>query len=773
MLLLNMGDFMFCNLFKSKRSEAKKLESIWNSLETLYKVDELQDNEKKDIEEKVNKYGYLPISHIEALNNLSDAQAFYAVELKLRQSKVLDSNNKFNFNNNEISPLVRHNIDNSNWLKKEQHNIKLINLAGLGDGNKTAHPGRFADWLRQLAILPSGNIKHGIFPTTIYLIPFHPREFGCAYLPLSSQVSKNLEDKDVKNALKLNAKEQVQLFVKLSQLANHPVIFDVLPQTGRFSKIVLSNPNLVRWFNVNELVTKISDSINDEIINKLSNEFDRDDVVTTCEIYKRTLKSGSNDISQTYRQIYERLDEELLETKKNLSNDMLKKENQKVIAQKAREVIACVNNTKIGKIKTEDDIKEQGKSIQALIESGLWPAPGGAWCSCGHPIFDKMSECGSYPIFRHFDVDCNDVSCYANLDCQSPYYFVHLEDGSFNKQVIDEFLKLMERIQADYNFDGFRVDHIDHIVDKVSEKDETPISYRAPRKVLSLLNKTMKEKIPHFATLAEYMLWDEFYKEYHDDMGFDVLWGNDIVSQFVKTPNTIINDNHKLEDYNLTAKNPHNPLSILKTYNNQDGEFRAINQYPGQLGERGALFKLLKYKFLPGGKNANRPMLFIDGDESFTKKGIESVIGAEISMPRENNNEFFFEFDAIIRFAKDNELTNSGESQIIIEDNDGFCAWFINKEASKNAILVVANYNPPTQIVSQNDENGASQFVEKIGECVYNKPVSLPSDYKITGQIEYDKNKHEFNNIQFEQPLYEITFNLLQPSEYKIYTLER
>ncbi|UKI40268.1 MAG: hypothetical protein L6V95_08590 [Candidatus Melainabacteria bacterium] len=153
-------------------------------------------------------------------------------------------------------------------------------------------------------------------------------------MPLSSQVSKNLEDKDVKNALKLNAKEQVQLFVKLSQLANHPVIFDVLPQTGRFSKIVLSNPNLVRWFNVNELVTKISDSINDEIINKLSNEFDRDDVVITCEIYKRTLKSGSNDISQTYRQIYERLDEELLETKKNLSNDMLKKENQKLSLKK-------------------------------------------------------------------------------------------------------------------------------------------------------------------------------------------------------------------------------------------------------------------------------------------------------------------------------------------------------------------------------------------------------------------------------------------------------
>ena len=764
---------MFGNLFKSKKSEAKKLDFIWNSLKALYKVNELQDNEKKEIEEKVNKYGYLPISHIEALNKLTDAQALYAVELKLRLSNVLDNNYKFNFNNNEISPLIRHNIDNSNWLKKEQHNIKLINLAGLGDGNKHAQPGRFIDWLRQLAILPSGNIKNGIFPTTIYLIPFHPREFGCAYLPLSSQVSKNLEDKEIKKELKLNAKEQVQLFIKLSQLANHPVIFDVLPQTGRFSKIVLSNPNLVRWFNVNELVKKISENINDEIIDKLSNEFDRDDVITASEIYKRTLKSGSNDISQTYRQIYERIDNELLEIKKNLSNDMLKKENQKIIAQKAREIIACVHDMKVGKINKESDIKEQGKAIQALIENGLWPSPGGAWCSCGHPIFDKMSECGSYPIFRHFDVECNDVSCFANLDCQSPYYFVHLEDGSFNKQVIDEFIKLMEHIQAEYNFDGFRVDHIDHIVDKVSEKDEKPISYRAPRKVLSLLNKTMKEKIPHFATLAEYMLWDDFYKEYHDDMGFDVLWGNDIVNQFTKTPNTIINDNHKLEDYNLTIKNPQNPLSILKTYNNQDGEFRAINQYPGQLGERGALFKLLKYKFLPGGKNANRPMLFIDGDESFTKKGIESVIGAEVSMPRENNNDFFFEFDAIIRFAKENELTNSGESQIIVEDKEGFCAWFINKEASKNALLIVANYNPPTQIINETNENGENQFVEKVGTCVYNKPVSLPTDYKITGQVEYDKNKRDFVTNKFETPLYDITFNLLQPSEYKIYTLEK
>ena len=32
----------------------------------------------------------------------------------------------------------------------------------------------------------------------------------------------------------------------------------------------------------------------------------------------------------------------------------------------------------------------------------------------------------------------------------------------------------MKDLQADFNFDGFRVDHIDHIVDDVSEKDGVP-----------------------------------------------------------------------------------------------------------------------------------------------------------------------------------------------------------------------------------------------------------------------------------------------------------
>ena len=83
----------------------------------------------------------------------------------------------------------------------------------------------------------------------------------------------------------------------------------------------------------------------------------------------------------------------------------------------------------------------------------------------------------------------------------------------------------MQKLQSDYNFDGFRVDHIDHVVDEVSQKDGIPISYRAPRLVLNRLNTALKSRIPHFAVLAEYMLWDKFYKEYHEDMNFDIICG--------------------------------------------------------------------------------------------------------------------------------------------------------------------------------------------------------------------------------------------------------
>lgn len=758
---------------KEERKKDSEINEIYFNLKEIYNFDEIPEERKTYLRELVEKYQYLPYPHIKALEELSPAEVLFSLETKWRINNVFDGE-KFSFSNDEISVLARNNVKNSNWIKKEGHDVKLINLAGLGDGNKSEETGKFIDWLRQLLILPSGNVKSGIFSTTIYLIPFHPREFGCAYLPTSTDVSSLLEDKVLTEKLaekniQFSAMQQVQTFITLAQLAGHPVIYDVLPQTGRFAKIVLANPNIARWFDINELFSKIEKSI-DTIAENLEKTFDKDDIEVVKDICKQTLKSGAGDLSEHYQKIYIEFEKELNKIKKAYSEEMLEKNCQIKIQKRVREIVANIHGEKPNKQFSENEIIRHGDAIQVLIKTGLWPAPGGAWCSSGVPVFEKMSDCGSYPEFKHYDFKGNDVTNFANLDCQTPFYFVYLENGQYNKPVIDFFVEYMKKLQSDYNFDGFRVDHIDHVVDDVSENDGVPISYRAPREVLAKLNAAMKGKIPYFASLAEYMLWDGFLKEYHEDMSFDILWGNDIVMQSEKTPEKIVEDNQNLANYNTKNFEIEN-LSILKTYNNQDGEFEVIDQYPGQLGEEGALFKWFKYKFLPGGKYAQRSVLYVDGDESFTQTGIEKVIGAEISMKRESNYEFFAKFDAISRLAKSQELITEGEAQIIEQDEDGFVSWLISKEPLKTAILVVANYFSPTEKVTVTDEDGSNHIEIKEGTEVWDKSLTLPGEFSLKSEFIFDG--QDFVEKEFETNKRSLKFDSMQPSEFRIYLLKR
>ena len=758
-------------LFGSKKKTADKyirLNEIYSALREKYNPDGISEEKKTTLKKQIEKYGYLPMPHIKALEELSCAEVLYGLELKWEKCGIF-KNGKFCFENDKISALARGGVKNSDWIKREGHNVKLINLAGLGNGNKTKTPGKFMDWLYQLLILPTGAEKNNILNTTVYLIPFHPREFGCAYLPKSSEVSEALLDKDLEELTGMNAKEQVQTFIMLAQLAGHPVIYDILPQTGRFSKAVLANPAIARWFDIEELIKSLKAKI-DDAVEELSKEFDSDDVEVVKDIYKQALKNGAGDLTEHYQTIYNKMEEVLLPAKKELSNNMLKKANQIQIHKRVKTIVSDIHGFKGNKSIDENDITKQIDVIQELIKTGLWPAPGGAWCSAGVPVFDKMSECGGYPTFRHFDYKGDDVTNFANLDCQTPYYFAFLEDGTFNKPVIDYFINYMKQIQKDYNFDGFRVDHIDHIVDTVSEKDGKPISYRAPRYVLGRLNSAMKEAVPYFATLAEYMLWDGFLKEYHQDMNFDILWGNDIISQSDKTPEKITEDNQNLTNYNVGIENKKH-LSILKTYNNQDGEFRCIDQYPGQLGEKGALYKWFKYKFLPGGKFAQRSMLYVDGDESYTQKGIEHVIGEEVSMEREQNYKFYAQFDAIDRFVKNNEIIVDGEAQIITQDDDGFAVWLITREPLKKAYLVVSNYNYPIERKEVKDENDECRRDWVEGSSVYKKTFRLPGDYTVEAKLEFDGENYIEKPFSSADGNFE--FDELKPSEFRVFILRK
>lgn len=761
-----MLSFLFNKKVECKNEfNSIRINEIYSKLKEIYNFDEISDDRKKYLHELVEKHKYLPYPHIKALEELSPAEVLFALGRKWKNEGVFDGT-QFDFS--ERSVLARNSVKNSDWIKKEGHDIKLINLAALGNGNVGNETGKFIDWLRQLLILPAGNLERGIFATTIYLVPFHPREFGCAYLPTSFDVSQKLLDDKLKDDLGLDAKAQVQTFITLAQLAGHPVIYDVLPQTGRFSKIVLANPHIARWFDINELFDKIEKSM-DLAAKKLEEKFDKEDVEIIQDIYKQTLKNGSGDLSEDYQKIYDEFEKELNEFKKTYSNEMLNKNNQIKIQKRVREIVAQIQEEKPNKQFKEEEITKQNEIIQTLMKAGLWSSPGGAWCSAGVPVFDRMSDCGSYPLFHHYDYKEEDVTDFANLDCQTPFYFVYLENGQYNKPVIDFFVELMEKVQCDYNFDGFRIDHLDHIVDEVSEKKGVPISYRAPKEVLTKLNSRLKQNVIYFATLAEYMLGGRFLKEYHEDMNFDVLWGDDIPDQSHKTPEMIVENNQDLGHYNTKNFKIGN-LSILKTYNNQDGEFGVIDQYPGQLGEDGALFKWFKYKFLPGGKYAQRPVLYVDGDESFTKSGIEKTIGNEISMEREKNYKFFAKFDAINRFAKSQELVTEGEAQIIEQEEDGFVSWLISKEPLKSALLVVANYQAPTEKITVEDEEGNySEIIE--GEEILDKSVSLPGDYSVKSEFVFDGT--DFVEQEIVEATNSLVFETLQPSEFKVFLLTK
>ncbi|MBE7711282.1 MAG: hypothetical protein E7Z92_03985 [Cyanobacteria bacterium SIG31] len=749
-------------LFKRETNNAELLNDFYSKIREMYSFESISEERKEYLKSTMAKYGYLPYPHIKALEELSNAEVLWALESKWENEGVF-KDGKFDFE--KTSVLARNNVKNSSWLQKEGHNIKLINLAGLGNGNESDKNGTFMDWLRQLLILPTGNKSNGIFNTTVYLIPFHPREFGCAYLPTASCVSPNLEDKEISEKTGLNADEQVKIFIKLSQLAGHPVIYDILPQTGRFSKIVLTTPECARWFDINALIEELSKNI-DSISAKLSDKYSQDDIAIVSGIYKKDIKGESyGDLTEHYQNIFNELDELLKETKIFLSNSMLEKSIQERLHKKARMIINKVLKNNRGKKLSESEILNQGEVIQTLISEGMWPAPGGAWCSAGVPVFDKMSEGASYPTFKHYKFNGEDVTHFANLDCQTPYYFVCLENGKYNNDVIKFFIDYMKNLQEEYNFDGFRVDHIDHVVDEVSEADNTPISYRAPRRVLGMLNSAMKEKVPYFASLAEYMLWDNYYSEYHRDMNFDVLWGNDIVSQSSKTPEEISEDNLRLSNYNTSSKKS-SPLSVLKTYNNQDGEFEAIDRYPAQLGKDGALFKWFKYKFLPGGKFAQRPTMYIDGDESFTNGGIEATIGTEISMKRNKDYDFFSKFDAIDRFVKNNSIITDGEAHVIRQDDDGFVVWQIQKEGVKNSLLVVANYNSPTEKFCI-EENGNSWTEVREGCEVFDKTIELSCDYSIVSEFRFDGT--DYTEEKFVSASNSLSFGKIMPAEFKFF----
>ena len=138
------------------KSFEKEINESFKNLKKLYKYDSITDDRKEYLKNLIENYGYLPYPYIKALEELTPAEILFGLEIKCAKNDVFDKEkNTFGFDNNKISPAQRAGFKNGDWIKKEQHNIKLINRAGLGNGNETKETGKLINWLRKVLILPA------------------------------------------------------------------------------------------------------------------------------------------------------------------------------------------------------------------------------------------------------------------------------------------------------------------------------------------------------------------------------------------------------------------------------------------------------------------------------------------------------------------------------------------------------------------------------------------------------------------------------------------
>ena len=163
-------------------------------------------------------------------------------------------------------------------------------------------------------------------------------------------------------------------------------------------------------------------------------------------------------------------------------------------------------------------------------------------------------------------------------------------------------------------------------------------------------------------------------------------------------------------------------------------------------------------------------MLYVDGDESFTQQGIESVIGEEISMPREKHYDFYKKFNAIDMFVKNNPIISDGEAQFKILEDDGFAVWMISKVPDRKSSLVVANSKYTTERVTMFDENNNSYSEIMHGQPVYDKTINLPSDFTIVKEYYIDED--EFVSTPFDTETSTLHFDKLEASEFRVYELK-
>lgn len=441
----------------------------------------------------IKKYGYLPIPFDLAQEKLSDLDVFLIFEaILLEQGTMVDGHISGNKN-----PLSALKYNDTSWIYREQLKIETLCLSGLCSSNQNLV---FRNYLLKIITTPKGNKKELLPATAFYLLPFYRRDpaFSSAYCPLSVEVDSRLCDEKIKEKLGWDQEFQLQIFLHLCQLAGHPILIDLLPQAGRFSKTVFADPECFLWNDLqlladglNSAVLEITaelglygfaemimsdicgevfeeaTNIQQSVLNALRGTYEErrtkilkdhkfveggDKGVSHQELKKYLIEdfdkldfgtisnkfSFNEDVEKNdFKSLYEQLidiDFALDKERARFTTEQLLKNKQDDLIKKVKSLI---QETTGKKITSEADITDKAhqKLIDIFIKNDLWPISGGSWNSCGYPIFRKMSPEG-YPISDHYNYQGNLVTAFSgDMDIISPWHFASPHNANENNNI--------------------------------------------------------------------------------------------------------------------------------------------------------------------------------------------------------------------------------------------------------------------------------------------------------------------------------------------------
>ena len=706
-----------------------------------------------EVVEAVGKFGYLPIPYDLAKQQLSAHAILAGLEqIWHREGSMADGE----FTTTEVSPLRRLGYSDPAWMTREQHKIESLNLMGLTENKAGKVEGCFANLLVKLLTSPAGTPQEKIAATTFYLLPPYQRDgaFNSAYCPASSSIDPALEDVVLKEQTGLDVEQQLQLFIALANLAGHPVVIDLLPQAGRYSKTVLVAPECFRWFHLPELLPPLKQKAV-EVVKRLGSsikginpqalplagaalleDIEGAPITYSQENWETSLKSGVRilyheiartvlkaekprpnsaeglpllKLQQQIRDQFAKLDLpqtlgrfSLLDSQRSLflqtfimfceadclleefrieqTNQQMSEENQARMAVLIRDQIRQSLGRDLAS-EQELDPRSHLDLIAILQQNGWWPVEGGSWNSAYHPVFHRLSPnqgSGSYPVNDHYSYKGQLVNAFTgDMDIVAPWYFAFLDKAkrqdNLNHKVIDKYLDYCLSLYKRLRPNGFRIDHLDHSADCPFSlsKDGNPISYRAPLEVFRKISDTIRRQYDAtFILFAEYMGWGDathpnLYQAYHEH-GIHLAISTDVVGEFRANAAVIVQEgNEVLSRYNQRATVT--PLfSTTRILDNHDRSHPDILPALSNFTPERALLKWVKCLFLPGGRLAQRPVLYLDGNQTHTpNQAFADTFLKALTLTRNDNWQFFATFDSLLRFSLQDKTLMYGQARLL------------------------------------------------------------------------------------------------------------